>query len=222
MVCMLTAAMARVRSTSKSFYKRNAKSFLLEQNGTPKQTSQIVKKQILTSKPHESLSAYLSVGLTGALGIIQHTKTVVQMTLNHGISSVLLFSGPFPSHALCYLASPPFTAVLTEITALPGELLSFQEKQRCSLCTHHIDANKLQGCEAAWLLSQIAPSPTRPSTSPVHGWCCTEEPHWGRWFELVHIQCHFRLLSLSQFVIKLLTRRRIFEIYCPMPLLQDL
>lgn len=80
------------------------------------------------------------------------------------------------SHTLCYLASPPFTAVLTETAALPGKL-PFEEKQCYSLCTHHVDANKLQGCEVSRLLIQIAPSPTRPSTSSVYSWCCTEEPH---------------------------------------------
>lgn len=115
--------------------------------------------------------------LTGALRIIQHTKTVVQMTLNHGISSALLSSGLFPSltHAVLF-SQAPFTAVLTETAALPGKL-PFEEKQCYSLCTHHVDANKLQGCEVSRLLIQIAPSPTRPSTSSVYSWCCTEEPH---------------------------------------------
>lgn len=225
MLCMLTAATARVRSTSKSLYKSNAKSFLLEQNGTPKQTAHCQKTNTDKQAKWKPLCSLVpqSVDLTGALGIIQHTKTVVQMTLNHGISSALLSSGPFPSLTRPVLFSqPPFTAALREAAALPGELLPFEEKQCYSLCTHHVDANKLQGCEVSRLLIQIAPSPTQPSASPVYSRCCTEEPHWGCWFELVHIHCHFKLLSLSQFVIQLLTRRGTLEIYCPVPFLQAL
>lgn len=79
-------------------------------------------------KANQSSVVTKSRHLIAALGITQHTKMVVQITLNHGISSVLLFLARSPHSSCAHSASCPSTVTPTEIRPSPA-LFPFQGKQ---------------------------------------------------------------------------------------------